>query len=49
MILSWKVSQGRPVAEAVRTISLTRFTFYRWRKKFGGSKSDEAKRLKDLK
>ena len=38
------LSQGRPVAEAIRTISVTPFTYYRWRKEFGGLKSDQVKR-----
>ena len=42
------VSQGRSVAEAVRTIGVTPFTYYRWRKEFGGLKLDQVKRLKDL-
>ena len=42
------VSQGRSVAEAVRSISVTHFTYYRWRKEFGGLKTDQVKRLKDL-
>ena len=42
------LSQGRPVAEAIHTISVTPFTYYRWRKEFGGLKSDQVKRLKDL-
>lgn len=42
------VSQGRPVAEAIRTIGMTPFTSYRWRKEFGRLKSDQVKRLKDL-
>jgi len=42
------LSQGRPVAEAIRSISVTAFTYYRWRKEFGGLKSDQVKRLKDL-
>ena len=42
------VSQGRPVAEAIRAIGVTPFTYYRWRKEFGGLKSDQVKRLKDL-
>jgi putative transposase len=41
-------SQGWPVAEAIRTISVTPFTYCRWRKEFGGLKSDQVKRLKDL-
>ena len=43
------LSQGRSVSEAVRTISVTPFTYYRWRKEFGGLKSDQVKRLKELK
>lgn len=42
------LSQCRPVAEAIRTIGVTAFTYYRWRKEFGGLKSDQMKRLKDL-
>src|SRR5271154_6982446 len=42
------VSQGRPVAEAVRAIGVTEVTYYRWRKEFGGLKSDQVKRLKEL-
>jgi hypothetical protein len=30
------LSQGRPVAEAIRTNAVTPFTYYRWRKEFGG-------------
>ena len=40
------LSQGRPVAEAIRSIGVTPFTYYRWRKGFGGLKSDQVKRLK---
>ena len=42
------LSQGRPVGEAIRAISVTPFTYYRWRREFGGLKSDQVKRLKDL-
>ena len=42
------LSQGRSVGEAVRTIGVTQFTYYRWRREFGGLKSDQVKRLKDL-
>jgi len=42
------LSQGRSVGEAVRTIGVTQFTYYRWRKEFGGLKGDQVKRLKDL-
>ena len=42
------VSQGRTVADAVRSIGVTEVTYYRWRKEFGGLKVDQLKRLKDL-
>jgi transposase-like protein len=42
------VSQGRPVAEAIRTIGVTPFTYYRWRREYGGLKTDQVKRLKEL-
>ena len=42
------LSQGRSVGEAVRSIGDTQFTYYRWRKEFGGLKGDQVKRLKEL-
>ena len=42
------VSQGQSVAETVRSISVTQLTYYRWRKEFGGLKTDQVKRLKEL-
>lgn len=42
------VSQGCSVAEAVRSIGVTQFTNHRWRKEFGGLKSDQVKRLREL-
>ncbi len=42
------VSRGRPVSEAVRSIGVTQFTYYRWRREFGGLKTDQVKRLKEL-
>jgi transposase-like protein len=42
------VSQGRPVAEAIRAIGVTEVTYYRWRREFGGLKADQVKRLKAL-
>jgi len=41
-------SQGRSVANAIRSIGVTEVTYYRWRQEFGGLKSDQVKRLKDL-
>jgi putative transposase len=42
------VSQGQSVAEAVRSIGVTRFTYYRWRKEYGGLKTNQVRRLKEL-
>ena len=42
------VSQGQTVAEAIRAIGVTEVTSYRWRREFGGLKSEQVKRLKAL-
>ena len=42
------VSHGKSVAEAVRAIGVTEVTYYRWRQEFGGLKSDQVKRMKEL-
>jgi putative transposase len=41
------VSQGRSVAEAIRSIGVTEVTYYRWRQEYGGLKSDQVRRMKD--
>ena len=41
-------SQGKNVAEAIRSIGVSEVTYYRWRQEFGGLKSGQVKRLKDL-
>jgi putative transposase len=30
------ISQGRPLAESVRSIGVTKVTYYRWRSEYGG-------------
>jgi putative transposase len=42
------VAQGRSVADAIRSIGVTEVTYYRWRREFGGLKTDQVKRLKEL-
>ena len=42
------VSQGQSVAEAIRSIGVTEVTYDRWRQEYGGLKSDQVRRLKDL-
>jgi transposase-like protein len=41
-------AQGTPVSDAIRSIGVTEVTYYRWRQEYGGFKSDQVKRLKDL-
>jgi putative transposase len=41
-------SQGTPIADAIRSIGVAEVTYYRWRNEYGGLKSDQLKRLKDL-
>jgi len=40
--------QGQSVSEAIRSIGVSEVTYYRWRREFGGLKSDQVKRLKEL-
>src|SRR4029079_15372609 len=42
------VAQGTPVADAVRAIGVTEVTYYRWRQEYGGLKSSQVKRMKEL-
>jgi transposase-like protein len=42
------VSQGQNIADAIRQIGVSAVTYYRWRQEFGGLKSDQVKRLKEL-
>jgi cell division protein FtsB len=40
--------QGRSIAEAVRSISVSEQTYFRWRAEYGSMKSDQVRRLKEL-
>ena len=42
------ISQGMDVDEVSRQIGVSRQTYYRWRKEFGGMRVDQARRLKVL-
>jgi putative transposase len=42
------VSQGQNIADAIRQIGVSEVTYYRWRQEFGGLKTDQVKRLKEL-
>jgi transposase-like protein len=42
------ISQGRTAAQAAKKIGVTEQTYYRWRKEYGGLRTDQARRLRDL-
>ena len=42
------VAQGTTVALACKQLGVTDQTYYRWRKEYGGLRTDQAKRLKEL-
>ena len=41
-------AQGDTASDACRRIGVSEQTYYRWRKEFGGLKTDQARRMKDL-
>ena len=43
-----EIAQGATVAVAAKKIGVTEQTYYRWKKEYGGLKTDQAKRLKEL-
>jgi len=43
-----ELAKGQSIAAVCKTIGITDQTYYRWRKEYGGVKTDQAKRLKDL-
>ena len=42
------VSQGQNIADAIRQIGVSEVTYYRWRQEYGGLKTEQVKRLKEL-
>lgn len=42
------LSQGKTVGEICRSFSISEQTYYRWRKEYGGLRTDQARRLKEL-
>ena len=42
------LSQGSTIGVACKKIGVSDYTYYRWRKEYGGMRVDQAKRLKDL-
>ena len=42
------LGKGMTIPHAARQIGITEQTYYRWRKEYGGLRTDQAKRLKEL-
>ena len=42
------IAQGVTTPAAGRRIAVSEQTYYRWRKEYGGLKTDQARRMKDL-
>jgi transposase-like protein len=43
-----EISKGQTIGQVVKKLGITEQTYYRWRKEYGGLRSDQAKRLKEL-
>src|ERR1700722_3913940 len=43
-----EVSKGQTIGQIVKKLGITEQTYYRWRKEYGGLRTDQAKRLKEL-
>ena len=43
-----ELSQGKTVAQVCKKLGVTEQTYYRWRKEYGGMRTEQVKRLKDL-
>jgi transposase-like protein len=42
------LSQGTTIAVVTKKIGVSDYTYYRWRKEYGGMRVDQAQRLKEL-
>jgi transposase-like protein len=42
------LSQGNTISMVCKKIGLSDYTYYRWRKEYGGMQVEQAKRLKEL-
>lgn len=43
-----ELAPGKTIPEAFKKIRVTDQTYYRWRKEYGGLRTDQAKKLKEL-
>ena len=42
------LSQGRSIREVAKELAISEHTYYRWRREYGGIRTDHVKRLKML-
>ena len=42
------IAQGKGIEQACHQVEITKQTFYRWKKEYGGMEVNQAKRLKEL-
>jgi transposase-like protein len=42
------LSQGQALGTVCRGLDISQQTYYRWRKEYGGMRTDQARRLKEL-
>jgi len=42
------LSQGNPIKVVCKKVGISDYTYYRWRKEYGGMRVEQAKRLKEL-
>jgi len=42
------LSQGNTIGTVCKKIGVSDYTYYRWRKEYGGMRVEQARRLKDL-
>jgi transposase-like protein len=43
-----ELAKGQAISRVVRRLGITEQTYYRWRKEYGGLRTDQAKRFKEL-
>jgi len=43
-----EMAKGATTVEACRKLGISEQTYYRWRKEYGGLRTDQARRLKEL-
>lgn len=42
------LSQGMPIAQVSKKLGISEQSYYRWRKEYGGLRTDQAKKLREV-